>query len=714
MKKEKVQIEAWENIPKNLPPDEIASMLEEYKKTGNQKIREEIALNMRRFICFYVSRVHQGKFSDDESKEDVFQDLMEVTLKSIDKFVKSDFNFSFITYVSKHYMAYFSNKNRAKTRQKRTATVVSLNEKIDLSKNKECLLEEIIPDDEDFLENMHKKLDVNFIKDKILPLLSKEECKIFTNYFFKELPIDKLSINYSREGNRKMLEKVKEKVIGLYNDGITEMDEAMKKVNLTLPQKNLFACSHAMLKKYGREFLEEAFLPRLTKRQAEIFKDNILNFDGTAKLNDSVSETITLFQDKLRMMEPLFKRYLSLKKETPLKQQQRKERNRRLIEEYGGDLFLRKYFLPILSEQEKKVFEISILNYTRGTSEDLAKKSEMNLATFNNTLNNSLNKLKTADFEVLVDVVDNASKRKVSLKSTSITNFDKVKERQDFVKKYGGKVFLNESFSPLLTDSQKKIFDALFLFPHFFSYTEVSEELGFTVPYVMSCEKVIVNKLKTTNFSLLRKIHESVEEKLKYEETKRTKNHKEKSTKTIEQFGGRDFLLEKFAPLLKIKAHRIIFEEYMCGVVSKNELETKLKLRANNSVHYFQTTVYKIINNLKEFKESFGSEENFQKAVKDFYVAKEYENQSDKKMKEEKRLLTDEEVEKYGGKRLLGRKFLRTLPVLDQLILYASLFKNKNLSEIKNELKLTYADINYHTKQIKSKLEKFKEENEKK
>ena len=713
MKKEKVQIEAWENIPKNLPPDEIASMLEEFKKTGNQKIREEIALNMRRFICFFVSKVYQGELSEKEDKEDVYQDLMEVTLKCVDKFTKSNFNFSFTTYVSKYYMAYFGNKRREKSRQKRNATVVSFDDKVGFE-DKQIPLEEIVPADENFLENLHDELDVQWVNEKILPLLSKEEREIFTNYFFKKLPLDKLSINYSREGNRKMLEKVKEKVIGLYNDGITEMDEAMKKVNLTLPQKNLFACSHAMLKKYGREFLEEAFLPRLTKRQAEIFKDNILNFDGTAKLNDSVSETITLFQDKLRMMEPLFKRYLSLKKETPLKQKQRKERNGRLIEEYGGNLFLRKYFLPLLSEQEKKVFKLAILNYSRGTSEDLAKKAEMNLATFNNTLNNSLNKLKNVDFEVLVDVVDNASKNKVALKSTSIANFDIVKERQELMKKFGGKEFLKEIFSPLLTDSQKKVFDALFLYPHVFTYAEVAEELNYAVPSIISTEKVIVEKLKNTNFTLLRKINKDMEKKLKYEETKRTKNHKEKSTKTIEQFGGRDFLLEKFAPLLKIKAHRIIFEEYMCGVVSKNELETKLKLRANNSVHYFQTTVYKIINNLKEFKESFGSEENFQKAVKDFYVAKEYENQSDKKIKDEKRLLTDEEVEKYGGKRLLGRKFLRTLPVLDQLILYASLFKNKNLSEIKKELKLTYADINYHTKQIKSKLEKFKEENEKK
>lgn len=713
MKKEKVQIEAWKNIPKNLPPDEIASMLEEYKKTGNQKIREEIALNMRRFICFFVSKVYQGELSEKEDKEDVYQDLMEVTLKCVDKFTKTNFNFSFTTYVSKYYMAYFGNKRREKSRQKRNATVVSFDDKVGFE-DKQIPLEELVPADINFLENLHDELDVQWVNEKILPLLSKEEREIFTNYFFKKLPLDKLSINYTREGKKLILDRIVEKVVKIYYDGITSIDRAMKGVALTAPQKRVFVCSQAILKKYGREFLEEVFLPRLTKKQAEIFKDNILNFNGTIKTNDSVSETITLFQDKLKMLEPEFKRYVSLKEETPLKQKQRKERNGRLIEEYGGNLFLRKYFLPILSEQEKKVFELAILNYSRGTSEDLAKKAEMNLATFNNTLNNSLNKLKNVDFEVLVDVVDNASKNKVALKSTSIANFDIVKERQELMKKFGGKEFLKESFSPLLTDSQKKIFDALFLFPHFFSYTEVSEELGFTVPYVMSCEKVIVNKLKTTNFSLLRKIHESVEEKLKYEETKRTKNHKEKSTKTIEQFGGRDFLLEKFAPLLKIKAHRIIFEEYMCGVVSKNELETKLKLRANNSVHYFQTTVYKIINNLKEFKESFGSEENFQKAVKDFYVAKEYENQSDKKMKEEKRLLTDEEVEKYGGKKLLGRKFLRTLPVLDQLILYASLFKNKNLSEIKEELKLTNADMHYHTKQIKAKLEKFKEGNEKK
>ena len=713
MKKEKNQIEAWKNIPKNLPPEEIASMLEEYKKTGDQKIREEIALNMRRFICFFVSKVYQDKLPENEEKEDVYQDLMEVTLKCVDKFTKSNFNFSFTTYVSKYYMAYFGNKRRDKSRQKRNAIVVSLDDKVRY-KDKQIPLEEFVPADNNFLENLHDELDVKLVKEKILPLLSKEEREIFTNYFFKQLPLDKLSINYTREGKKLILDRVVEKVINLYNDGITETDKAMMGVVLTAPQKKMFVCSQAILKKYGREFLEDVFLPRLTKKQAEIFKDNILSFNGKIKTNDSVSETITLFQDKLKMLEPEFKRYMSLKEETPLKQRQRKERNRRLIEEYGGNLFLRKYFLPLLSEQEKKVFELAILNYSRGTSEDLAKKAEMNLATFNNTLNNSLNKLKNVDFEVLVDVVDNASKNKVALKSTSIANFDIVKERQELMKKFGGKEFLKEIFSPLLTDSQKKVFDALFLYPHVFTYAEVAEELNYAVPSIISTEKVIVEKLKNTNFTLLRKINKDMEKKLKYEEYACTKNAKSKITQKIEQFGGRDFLLEKFAPALKIKAHKIIFEKYMCGTVSKNALEEKLKLRGDYSSRYFNFTVNSIINKLEEFKKSFGSEENFQKAVKDFYVAKEYENQSDKKMKEEKRLLTDEEVEKYGGKRLLGRKFLRTLPILDQLILYASIFKNKNLSEIKKELKLTYADINYHTKQIKSKLEKFKEENEKK
>ena len=58
-------------------------------------------------------------------------------------------------------------------------------------------------------------------------------------------------------------------------------------------------------------------------------------------------------------------------------------------------------------------------------------------------------------------------------------------------------------------------------------------------------------------------------------------------------------------------------------------------------------------------------------------------------------------------------KFLRTLPVLDQLILYSSIFKNKSLNEIKKELKLTDVDLNYHSKQIKTKLEKFKNKEKK-
>lgn len=712
MKKEKNQIEAWKKIPKNLPPEEIASMLEEYKKTGDQKIREEIALNMRRFICFFVSKVYQDKLPENEEKEDVYQDLMEVTLKCVDKFTKSNFNFSFTTYVSKYYMAYFGNKRRDKSRQKRNAIVVSLDDKVSY-KDKQIPLEEFVSADINFLENLHDELDVKLVKEKILPLLSKEEREIFTNYFFKQLPLDKLSINYTREGKKLILDRVVEKVINLYNDGITETDKAMMGVVLTAPQKKMFVCSQAILKKYGREFLEDVFLPRLTKKQAEIFKDNILSFNGIIKTNDSVSETITLFQDKLKMLEPEFKRYMSLKEETPLKQRQRKERNRRLIEEYGGNLFLRKYFLPLLSEQEKKVFELAILNYSRGTSEDLARKAEMNLITFNNTLSNSLNKLKNVDFEVLVDVVDNASKSKVALKSTSLATFDKVKERQELVKKYGGKEFLKEIFSPLLTDSQKKVFDALFLYPRFFTYAEVAKELNCAKSNIIYTEKVIVDKLKNTDFTLLRKINEDMEKNLKYEEYARAKNAKSKITQIIEQFGGRDFLLEKFAPTLKIKAHKIIFEKYMCGTFSKNALEEKLKLRGNYASCYFHTTINSIISKIEEFKKSFGSEENFQKAVKDFYVAKEYEILNVKKTKEDKKLLTDEEIENYGGKRLIGRKFLRTLPVLDQLILYSSIFKNKSLNEIKKELKLTDADLNYHSKQIKTKLEKFKNKEKK-
>ena len=171
MKKEKNQIEAWKNIPKNLPPEEIASMLEEYKKTGDQKIREEIALNMRRFICFFVSKVYQDNLPENEEKEDVYQDLMEVTLKCVDKFTKSNFNFSFTTYVSKYYMAYFGNKRRDKSRQKRNAIVVSLDDKVSY-KDKQIPLEEFVPADNNFLENLHDELDVKLVKEKILPLLS--------------------------------------------------------------------------------------------------------------------------------------------------------------------------------------------------------------------------------------------------------------------------------------------------------------------------------------------------------------------------------------------------------------------------------------------------------------------------------------------------------------------------------------------------------------
>lgn len=713
--KAKMKINAWNNLPDYLPPDKVAEMLDEYKKTGDQKIREEIALNMRQLII-YIVRTHMNAdsvYNNVFTQEDLYQECMAVTVKAIDKFVKSDYNFSFSTYLGHQLRGYFHQLYMFINRKKRVGVVKSLSEKLSPSFEKSKSFEELNIYKINFDNIMHDKLDAEFIKDKIMPLLSKEEREIFNKYFTMDLPLEKLDKRLSREGNRRKLMEIIEKVERLYDKGITEADIGMKGVSLSNPQRRAFIRAQAILKKYGRDFLQEVFLPRLSKRQAEIFKDNVLNFDGHIGID--AHKTLQGLEEKLRMMEPELKRYKFLKEETPLKQKQKKERNRRLIEEYGGDLFLRKYFLPILSEQERKVFKLSVLNYTRGTHEDLYKKAEMSASTYDNTLAHALNKLKTADFEVLVEVVDNAKQNKNSLKSTSIAVVNKVKVRQDLVKKYGGKDFLSEIFTPLLPDSQKEVFEKLFLYPHFFTYGEIADELGRSVANIISTEKTITEKLKDTNFRLLRKINNEVEEKLKNEECSRIRDAKNKAQNTIKKFGGREFLLENFAPLLKVKAQRVIFEQYMCGFASKDALEKRFHLRSDHGTAYFNQIVNRHIpEKLQVFKESFGSEENFQKAVKDFYVAKEYENQNDKKMKEEKRLLSDEEVEKYGGKRLLGRKFLRTLPVLDQLILYASLFKNKNLSEIKKELKLTYADMNYHTKQIKSKLEKFKEENEKK
>ena len=114
---------------------------------------------------------------------------------------------------------------------------------------------------------------------------------------------------------------------------------------------------------------------------------------------------------------------------------QKINRTERLIEQYGGRVFLTKYFLPTLPEREREIFKLGVLEYSGDSVSQMATKVNMIGTNFSTKLAQIVEKLRTTDFEAVAEVVDNAKNgQELHL---SADNLARVKERQALVEKYG-------------------------------------------------------------------------------------------------------------------------------------------------------------------------------------------------------------------------------------------------------------------------------------
>ena len=579
----------WNNLPDALTSFENAELMKEYKQTGSDEIKRKLIEGNLKFIKYYISNKMQWlvncQSSVSPSLEDLLQQGVFVLIKAIDKF---DVNYGtqFLTYLSnslRNDLAMLKRNKNAKLAQKTQSLETPFQEK---DGEEGGTLMDLLGDDNLAVEQINQRIEIEDLK-RILKILPKKKRDIFLAYYIKGRTQVEIAEEYgiSQSYLARQLESLSKQIKNQYEFGVTEADELARGVDLNAQQKERARKIHGFIKTYGRGFLEDYFCLRLTPRQRNIFKEYYLNYYGQSassigkKLDMSVSDVATgvskikSFIDK--NVERLFEKYNegqdAKSKKLTSKIRQRIKSNKMLVNEFGGEIFLRKYFLPTLTELEKRCFDAQVLSYYGDTQSNSAKKIGIEITNLYSTTERVIEKLKSTDFEVVVDLIDNAESCQIEPGVFSVKNIEKVKQRLSVVKKYGGVEFLRKYFLPTLPQQQRTVFEDLYLRPRFATYDSMSEHMKISKVFIIRCEKLILDKLEKTDFKALQAIDKMIEETLQQqslnfggdsfenEEEKKKSSERESgkqnlkvySQEQIKKWGGKRIIARDFRPKLK-------------------------------------------------------------------------------------------------------------------------------------------------------------------
>lgn len=698
------------HLPPALTREEDMILVKHYKEYGDKDAFEKLVYGNLRLVAKFAFQC-RAQFENCQSQiypsfEDLFSEGIMALMSCIDNF-NDDKGFAFSTYLAHAVQNKF---NQMKREGKNRKSNISLNEKLDEEEDSAELID-MLEDPKNTIEKLHDKMEFDYIVNKILPLLSSRDRHIFTEIAINGESFAEIGreCGYSLQFIRRLYLEVSQEVNRLYFQGPTEEDLYLSGVFLRDERmKQRISDNFKLIKKYGRAFLEEVFMPTLSLKQQKIFLACVLKYNGQTftelakKLGASTPYIInfTNYKSLCAKIEKVKKRQKSTLKsdrKVPLKLQQLVNCNKRMIKQYGGELFLRKYFLPILPEGQRKVFEAGVLENDGKFAYEIADKLKISVPNYSQTLKKAIDALQQADMDFTATYIDNMERYGVA---TEELNLKEAQKRQDLVEEYGEKN-LKEYFLPMLSDSEREVFDWLYLKKTFPTTADLAKKLDCTNMHVLSIEKVVLEKLKSTNFEELRKIKCEAENYIAPSTAERQRNINVKNI--IAGFGGEQFLREKFLPSLHVKVDAIIFESYVLKAESFEEIAKKIpKLRTDIPKFGYARCRYRdyIYPKLKEFKASF---ENFEQVVGDFYAQKGFERShsenfeelpfdAHKEEKKETEPFSDEDIERWGGARNLVYNFMPKLCLSEQTV-FLRLLKQKSIDEISQELKIPKKEL---------------------
>lgn len=746
----------WNNLPPALYSDDTIRLIKEYKLYGDKKVRDEVVYGNMRLVAYWINKKAKHLVNRDcqayPSVEDLQQIGAMICAEAIEKF-NPEYNFTFATYLFSALRKIYRIDTDA-NRQKRQAKVVSLDKSVDKDDDEGTPLQYYISDDKFTEDSMSDKLEVEFILKEILPLFPKRDREIFYDVYVNQMSFDDAGKKQgiSRQMVDMILGDMRARIEAMYMDGITDLDRELRGVNLG-KKSSRYALAHSIIKKYGKDFLEQQFLPILTPNQRLIFEKGVLYYYGqsdqelkreigTGNLSNRIKDIIKKLEKEAPKLQKMRERGETPKpRKLPLKTQQKINKNKNLIEQYGGRLFLAKYFMRTLSEEEKRVFVVAVLNFNGESVTQMSKQVGKSVANFSIYYSKIIEKLEKTDFDTLVTLVDNAEKDNIDIQTINMQKMDKLKQRRDIVEKFGGVLRLRELFLPILPDVQRRVFEDMYLYPKYDSLDAMAKSVGLkTCMPLLVAEKVVLEKLQSTNLDELERIRERANEELEIARITNYRKVVNGNKKLINKCGGEAFLREKFLPTLQVKAHRIVFEKYMLENYSVRSVLEELGL-PDKARDYIDKTLFNLRHRLETFRESF---EDFDKAVKDFYTQKEFEKihtedfekqalgvveekQEEEKQEvdeikfskigsvefgEKRRAYMDDFLKKYGGKKELVRSFMPTLKkVLYQQVFLGTFLEGKLDAVVASEYNLSAIELRTVKKYIVDELDKYATKN---
>lgn len=742
--------------PEALKKDETMRLFREYRKYGDEETREKLIYGSLGLVAKYVTTYGIYKYKCNENSYPTVDDLLsigEVTLmKAVDTFDPDQYKFAFSTYLFHHIdrdiRAHLFEGASINAGVRFDANITDNNN----PDEEASTLLELTADKSTLPEKMFDVLDIKMIEKEILPLLPKRERDIFyamkfegkTEYFLAD------RYNITRQRVNQIVKSATEKVLRLYNDGVSDIDYETRGIDFDGKLLEYLKENKEIVSTYGRSFLVNYFLPALSEEEQRIFSAFVLNYRGQTleqiiKENDlgrstRVHYVLKTIKKKLGLMAPELKvqqKKDRLNKAPTLKQQQKINQNERFLNKFGGKFFLQRYFVPSLAPLDSKIFQLS-MEYDGQPVREMAKKVGLTEAQFNTRVKKIYSDLKLVDFDALVSLVDNQKTLMFNIakehrRENTEREFDieEVSKRQEVMKRFGGVDRIVQYFLPVLSKDEADVFKLLYLNPTFSTFEGLATYLDKSVAQVIATDKIVMAKLESTNFDELEKLSLDVDDYLKntYSSKSADATHRKYADKILSNFGGEVFIREEFLPMMSSQLDREILGRYILDGEPIEKLFPILpKIRRFSGTYIDGERTpkqcadfihgrlnYSIISQLQKMKEDYI---NFEEAVKDFYVRKGFDKSHSENIQkvafgveeskqEAENYFPDELIQKIGGEKVALKKFLTTMKISEQLVFFKSRFEKKDDITIAAETDLKLEEVEDAKRSASQKLHQF-------
>ena len=565
------QLNMWEDLPKALKSEESIELIKKYRETKDEKILDQIVFGNMRLATSYL---HKMKVVNNNSQnfvdfEDFSQDAAIVLVEAVNKFDTSK-DIKFSTFVCTCIKNMLHNRYRKLFNEN---NVCSLNEKVFDEVEDEYI--NTIEDKEFVFGILDSKVEYLFLKNKILSLLTKKDRQLFEDVFIIGMPTSTTAIKHglSRPYVDEQIKKIIKKIKNLYTNGVTELDVCCKAVRTTDFQERRIKKRLDILKKFSPEFLRERFIPLLTQDQAIVFENFVLNYYGQTfrEVSEKYGLNIARFSDVLKACDKKLEKYeielleeFKTYKAPEQKNQKQRDFANKIAQTFGGKLFLQKYFVPILNNQQKKVFKCAIMDYNGQNYSQLAKDCNMTNKQFATSLMRVIKRLKSLDFDLVVDVLDNSEFAKTRIDALTSKDLNQIKQNVEIVKDFGGVLKLKKLFAPSLNFCQNQIFNDLYLHPKYQNLESFAEQNKITLEKAVIFENEAIEKLKCFDLEKVEILFERAKHTLKASEFKVDKSVKKEIIKNLRIFEIGD--VEDF------NVRKAFFDDYLKNYGQKKDI----------------------------------------------------------------------------------------------------------------------------------------------